>query len=120
MVTRKRGVRCTLNNYVVDIARSKTSRGTTYNLQIKMLQSFFFSVFFLRHPHHQLTKTRVEALRLENSNLQEVRALDVSSTSRDLQQAEIQLQELQQLHRQHVQWSKILEVDDSQRVCSLT
>ena len=41
---------------------------------------------------------------------QEVRALDVSTTSQDLQQAEIQLQELQQLHMQHVQSSQILEV----------
>ncbi len=58
----------------------------------------------------QLTSAQLEALRLEHQNLQEMRALDVSSTSRDLHQAEIQLQELQQLHTQHVQSSKTLEV----------
>ncbi|XP_072032824.1 centrosomal protein of 63 kDa-like [Amphiura filiformis] len=60
----------------------------------------------------KLTNAQLEALQLEHQNLREMRALDVSSTSRDLQQAEIQLQELHQLHKQHVQSSKTLEAEN--------
>ncbi len=59
----------------------------------------------------QITNAQLDALRIENQSLRDISgSQDTLSNTQDMRHAELQLQELKNMHKQHTKESQVLQV----------
>ena len=66
----------------------------------------------------QITNAQLDALRIENQSLRDGTGSPDSNTQ-DMRHAERQLQELKNMHKQHMKESQVLQVSTQVHLCSI-